>query len=52
METTTLKWEVYFNLRQWKQCTPALDEQFGVNPQIRTQGVYSGPNVFSTAFRG
>jgi hypothetical protein len=29
-----------------------LDELFGVSPQIRTQGVYTGPNLFSTTFRG
>jgi hypothetical protein len=38
----SLKWEIYFKLRQWKQWTPALDEQFGVNPQVRTQGVLRG----------
>jgi hypothetical protein len=52
LRTTSMKWEIYFKLRQWKQWTPTLDEQFGVNPQIRTQGVYTGPNLFSTAFRG
>jgi DNA-binding transcriptional regulator YdaS (Cro superfamily) len=50
--TQSWKWEIYFKLRQWKQWTPALDELFGVSPQIRTQGVYTGPNLFSTAFRG
>jgi hypothetical protein len=52
LKTTSLKWELYFKLAQWRQWTPALDEQFGVNPQIRTQGVYTGPSVFSAAFRG
>jgi hypothetical protein len=51
-KTKSLRWELYFKLRQWKQWTPMLDEQFGVNSQIRTQGVYTGPNLFSTAFRG
>lgn len=52
LQATTWKWELYFKLLQWRRWTPALDEEFGVNPKIRRQGVYTGPNVFSTAFRG
>ncbi len=52
LKTTSWKWEICFKLRQWRHWTPALDEQFGVNPQIRTRGAYMGSNMFSTAFRG
>lgn len=52
LSATSLRWQVYFKLRQRRQWTPALDAQFGVNPQIRTQGVYTGPNLLRTAFRG
>jgi hypothetical protein len=52
LSATSLKWDIYFKLRRQRQWTPALDEQFGVNPKIRTQGVYTGSNVLGAAFRG
>jgi hypothetical protein len=52
LSTQSWKWRLYFKLQQRKQWTSELDEQFGVNLQVRTQGVYTGPNVLSTAFRG
>lgn len=50
-QKTSLKWKLYFMLQQWKAWTPALDEEFGVTQAQRAQGVYTGPNVFSTELR-
>jgi hypothetical protein len=52
LSTQSWKWRLYFKLQQRKQWTAELDQQFGVNLQVRTQGVSTGPNVLSTAFRG
>ena len=37
LSTQSWKWALYFKLQQRKQWTSELDEQFGVNLQVRTQ---------------
>ena len=47
----TIKWRLYFKLMPWKPWKSELDEEFGVNPEKRTEGIYIGDKLFSTEFR-
>jgi hypothetical protein len=48
----TLKWRLYFKLQEWKPWTPTLDNEFGISPEQRAWGIYTGANHFSTEVRG
>lgn len=47
----TLKWKIYYKLHRWKSWTKELDDEFGVSPDDRAEGIYDGQNLFSTEFR-
>jgi hypothetical protein len=47
----SLKWRLYFKLQEWKPWTDKLDHEFGISPEQRAIGIYTGANHFSTEKR-
>ncbi len=47
----SLKWRLYFKLHRWNSWTGQLDNEFGVRPEARSEGIYIGSNQFSTQIR-